>query len=127
MVDALTYASVTYGRVTYELVTKRSVITGHQAADLGAVGATGGHLGHDPASVDDGDPVGQRQDLVELGRDQEHGGPGVARLDDPPVDELDRPDVDAAGGLRRHEQARPERHLAGDDDLLLVATRQRPR
>ena len=44
-----------------------SVVAGHEATDLGAVGAAAGHLGDDLAAVDDGDPVREREDLVELG------------------------------------------------------------
>ena len=51
------------------------------------------------------DPVGERDDLVELGRDDQHGHAAVAGGDDPLVDELDRADVDAAGRLGGDEQA----------------------
>ena len=41
------------------------------------------------------------------------------------MDELDRPDVDAAGRLGREQHRRPRSQLPGHDDLLLVAPGQR--
>ena len=43
------------------------------------------------------------------------------------MDELDRADVEPARRLRRDEHARVARHLAREDDLLLVAARERAR
>ena len=63
-------------------------------------------------------------DLVELGRDDQHGRALVALLDDALVDVLDRADVEAARRLGRHDQLERPRELAGDDDLLLVAAGQ---
>ena len=40
---------------------------------------------------------------------------------EPRVDELDRADVDAARRLRGEQHLKVAPHLAGDDDLLLVA------
>ena len=59
---------------------------------------------HELAAVDDPDPVGQLEDLVELGRHEQHGRARVALGDDLLVDELDRADVDAAGRLVGDEQ-----------------------
>jgi hypothetical protein len=42
------------------------------------------------------------------------------------VDELDRPDVQAARRLAGDEQAQRAGQLAREDDLLLVAAGQRP-
>ena len=53
------------------------------------------------ALVDDEDPVGEREDLVELERDEQDRPALVALLDEPPVDELDRADVEAARRLAR--------------------------
>ena len=47
--------------------------------------------------------------------------PPVAQRDDLLVDELDRADVDAAGRLADEQHLGVALHLAGDDDLLLVA------
>ena len=79
------------------------------------------------AAVDDRDPVGQLEDLVELGGDQQDRRPGVALGDRLAVDELDAPDIEPAGRLVEDEQPQVAGELAGDDDLLLVAARQRRR
>src|SRR5215831_19743038 len=80
---------------------------------VGAVGSVSAAAGHqqaefllrdggwaerdDPALVHDGDPVGQGVDLVELGRDQQHGRALVSLGDQALVHELDRADVEAPG------------------------------
>src|SRR5687768_15428843 len=63
-----------------------------------------------------GDPVAERGDLLELGRDDEHGRALVALLDDAVVDVLDRADVDAPRRLRRHDQLEGPRELTRGDD-----------
>ena len=87
--------------------------------------AVGRELAHDLALVDDEDAVGQRAHLLELQRDEQDAAARVALGDQAAVDELDRPDVEAARGLRGDEHARVAGDLAGDDALLLVAARQR--
>ena len=82
-------------------------------------------LADDGALVDHEDAVGQREDLLQLGRHEQHGLAPVARLDELAVDELDRPDVESPRRLRREQHARVARDLAREDDLLLVASRQR--
>ena len=79
----------------------------------------------EPAAVEHTDPVGERQDLVEFGRDEQDRGSPVAEFDDLLVDELDRPDVEAAGRLGDDEHLDVAGQLAGDDHLLLVAARER--
>ena len=74
---------------------------------------------------EDGDPVCEGVDLVQLGGHDQHGGAGVALGHDPAVDELDRTHVHATGGLGGHEQTERAPELAGDDHLLLVAPGQR--
>ena len=101
------------------------VAGGHQVPDRVARGLGPRDDADHPAAVQHADPVGEGEDLVELGRHQQHGRPGVAHLDDATVDELDRPDVEPAGGLGDDEQPGLARQLAGDDDLLLVAPGQR--
>ena len=49
----------------------------------------------------------------------------VALLDEPAVDELDRADVEAARRLRGDQHPRVALDLAREDDLLLVAARER--
>ena len=51
--------------------------------------------------------------------------PAVALGDDLAMDELDAAHVQAARRLVEHEQLEVAVELAGDDDLLLVAARQR--
>ena len=75
--------------------------------------------------VHDGDAVADGDDLLELGAHDEDGGPSVALLDDPLVDVLDRADVEPTRRLRRDDELHRPRELARDDDLLLVAARQR--
>ena len=81
-------------------------------------------LADDLALVDDEDAVGERQHLLELERDEQDRAPLVALLDEPPVQVLDRADVEAARRLRRDQHLRVARDLARDDDLLLVAARE---
>ena len=74
-----------------------------------------------PAVVHDRDPVRKRVDLVELGRDDEHGDAVVALLHDALVHELDRTDVKPSGRLAGHQQLVFAAEFPGQDDLLLVA------
>ena len=61
---------------------------------------------HDLALVDDEDPVGEREDLVELERDEQDRAALVALLDEPPVHELDGAHVEPAGRLGGDQHAR---------------------
>ena len=70
---------------------------------------SGGKLGDDPAFIDHEHAVAERADLLELQRHEQHGLAGVALLDEPPVDELDRADVQAARGLRGDDHLRARR------------------
>ena len=79
----------------------------------------------DPALVHDRDPVRERVDLVQLGRDDEHGHAVVALLHDAAVHELDRADVEATGRLAGHQHLVLPPEFPGQDDLLLVAAGQR--
>ena len=51
--------------------------------------------------------------------------PSSRSVDEPPVQELDRTDVEAARRLRGDQHARVARDLARDDELLLVAAGER--
>ncbi len=84
-------------------------------------------LRDDLALVHDEDPVRERQDLLELERDEEDRPAPVSLLDEPPVDELDRTDVEPSRRLRGDEDARIAVDLAGEHDLLLVAAGERAR
>ena len=82
-------------------------------------------LADDLALVHDEDPVGERQDLLELERDEQDRAALVALGDEPAVQELDRADVEAARRLRGDQDPRVARDLARDDELLLVAAGER--
>ncbi len=56
--------------------------------------------GDERAAVHHRDAVGERENLGEVGRDEQDRLPGVARFAQPRVNELDRADVDAARRLR---------------------------
>ena len=81
-------------------------------------------LADDLALVDDEDAVRERQDLVQLERDEQDRSALVALGDEPAVEVLDRADVEAARRLRGDQHLRVARDLAGRDDLLLVAARK---
>ena len=82
-------------------------------------------LADDLALVDHEDPVREREDLVELERDEQDRAALVALGDEPPVEVLDRADVEAARRLRRDEHLRVAGDLPRGDELLLVAARER--
>jgi hypothetical protein len=100
--------------------------SGHQQTDALAGRGRRVERRDDATLVHDGDPVGEGENLVELRGDQEDRDAPVAHPDELVVDELDRADVDAARRLGRDDQAGVGvAELTGDDDLLLVAARQR--
>ena len=79
------------------------------------------------AAQHDEQAVGQADQLLEVGGDEQRAEslrPGVAQ--DVPDHGL-RADVDAAGRVGGDEHQRVAHHLAADDQLLLVAARQRER
>ena len=84
-------------------------------------------LGDDPPLVHDEDAVGEREHLLELERDEEDRASHVALLDEPPVEVLDRADVETARRLRGDEHARVAIDLTRGDELLLVPAREVPR
>ena len=88
------------------------------------VASSPGQDADDPALEHHRDPVADGEDLVELRAHDQDRRAGVALLDEPPVDVLDRADVEAARRLRGEDELHRHRELARDDDLLLVAARQ---
>src|SRR4051794_2088879 len=98
----------------------------HRDAEL-LLARVGRELAGDPALVDHDDPVGERAHLLGLERHQQDAAARVALGDEPTVDELDRPDVEAARRLGGDQHTRVVRDLPRDHDLLLVAARQRRR
>ncbi len=97
---------------------------GHRDAEL-LLGRGRRELADDLALVHDEDPVGEREDLLELERDEQDRAALVALLDQPAVDELDRADVEAARRLGGDQDLRVAVDLAREHDLLLVAARER--
>ena len=78
-------------------------------------------LADDLPFVEDEDPVREREDLVELERDEQDRPPPVALGDEPAMEVLDRADVEAARRLRGDEDLRVAIDLARRDELLLIA------
>src|SRR5262245_7447423 len=79
---------------------------GHEQAELGFSGLGARQLADQAAVEHHEDAVGERQDLVELDRDQQDRLAGGAHLQQAAVDELDGPDVDAARRLYDQQQSR---------------------
>jgi len=94
-----------------------------RAATLGADAWR--ELADDSAFVKDEDAIGERQNLLQLERDEQDGFTFVSLLDEALVDEFDRTDVEPARRLSGDQQARVAVDLARQHDLLLVAARQR--
>ena len=99
----------------------RSLDARHQEAEVLGVGLFRPALAGDAAAAEHDDAVGEREDLVEFDRDQEHRLAGVALRDDPLVDEFDRADVDAAGRLPDEQDLGIAFDLARQHELLLIA------
>src|SRR5207249_5008823 len=79
----------------------------------------------DSAFVDHEDAIGERADLVQLERHEQHGLALVAYLPQPSVDVLDRADVAPTGRLGGHEDVRSAGDvLAADTDLAATRTPQ---
>ena len=95
----------------------------HLEPDL-LLGHVGRVLAHDLALVHHQDPVRERQDLVELQRDQQDRAAFVALLHETAVEVLDRAHVEASGRLRGDQHLRVAGDLARRHDLLLVAARE---
>src|SRR6478735_8001245 len=94
----------------------------HQAQHV--AGGGGGHDADQLAAVEHGDPVRQLHDLVEFGGDDHDRSAVIAFGDDALVHELDRADVQAAGGLGGDEEPQRAGEFAGQHHLLLVAARE---
>src|SRR5919201_191382 len=105
----------------------RVLSPGHLQADLldARVGAR--RLADDLPLVHDGDPVGEREDLVEVLADQQDGDALAGGVAEVLVHGLDRADVEAARRRRRHEELRQDRELAREHNLLEVAAREESR
>ena len=82
-----------------------------------------------PAGADDApaeehhETIGQDQQLVEVLRDQQHRGPGVAGVEQRAAGGRRRARVEPARGIERHDQPRRVGQLAGQHGALDVAAR----
>ncbi len=79
----------------------------HQAAERPLVRAFAGQDARHPLVVEDEDPVGEREDLVQVERDQQDRPAPVALAPQPVVHRADGAHVQASRGLHDDEHARP--------------------
>ena len=93
----------------------------HQEADLLDRGGAGGQRVGEHADIDDGKPVGEHEQLVQILGDHQHGGTVGGQRDQRLVNGGGSAGIDTPGRLRDHENARVLQHLAADDELLQVA------
>ncbi len=82
-------------------------------------------LAHDAAVIHDGDTVAAADQLVIVGRIEQDRRALVGELAQQPVELLLGADIDAARRIVEQDDARLGHQPFGDDDLLLVAARQR--
>lgn len=75
----------------------------------------------------DGDPIAHADHFLHVAGDHQDGHSGVGQVAQHPIDLALGTDVDATCRLVANEHARVHRQPLGQHDLLLVATRQRPR
>ena len=112
----------------------------HRAVtSAGLVGGVADHQGADPLcgagcivdspdeapARDHGDLVADLEQLVEVGRDHQRGASRAGELADRIAHRVRRAQVEPVGGLVEHDDARVERQLAREQQLLDVAARQR--
>ena len=83
------------------------------------------HHSDEPAAVHHRDAIGERENLRQVGRDEENRFPRIARFAQASVNQLDRADVHTASRLCGEQHLKRALHFARDDDLLLVAAGQR--
>ena len=84
-------------------------------------------LADDPARAHHEHAVGEPEDLLELGGDEQHAEAVVGQRHEQVVDRPLGADVDPARGLVGDEHLRPAQQHAREEQLLLVAARQRAR
>ena len=94
--------------------------SGHQQPELLDGGGARVALADDRALVDHRDAVGEREDLVEVLRDEQHADVSLRRLAQVAVHRLDRGDVEPACRRRDDEHARASLELPREHDLLEV-------
>src|SRR6516165_7127923 len=79
------------------------------------------------ASRDHGDPIADLEQFVEIGRDDESRAAALRELPDQVANGRGRLDVQPVGRLVEDDDLGREAHLAGEQDLLDVAARERGR
>src|ERR1700694_715792 len=84
------------------------------------------HDPREPAAREHGDPVGELEQLVEVGRDDERCAAVPGQLPDPFANRGGRPDVEPVGRLVEDGDLRIEAQLARERELLDVAPGERP-
>jgi len=99
------------------------LFAGHQQAEVLLGDGVGVDDVHELALVDDREPVGEGLDLRQFRGDEQDGHALGPEVEQPVVDELDGPHVDAPGRVGGHEEGRVPLELPTDDELLLVAAR----
>ena len=97
----------------------------HQAQPL-EVGLVARHFAEDVPAVDDSDAIRERQDLLELGGDEQHRHARLCRGAEARRDVLDRTDVEPLRRLAGDEYRRVSRELACEHEPLLITAGQRP-
>jgi hypothetical protein len=102
-----------------------AVGAGHEAAELAGGDGLGVELGDDAPAQHDEQPVAEPDQLVEVGGDQQRRQSFRARIAQDVPDRRLRADVDAPRRVGGDEHPRAGEHLPSDDQLLLVAARQR--
>ena len=103
----------------------RGLERGRQHRGLGHLLAA--QLADDPAGAHHEHAVGEPEDLLELGGDEQHAEAVVGQRHEQVVDRPLGPDVDPARGLVGDEHLRPAQQHAREEQLLLIAARQRAR
>ena len=78
-------------------------------------------LANDAPIVEPDDPIGERENFVELLGDQQHGASAIAKRRDQRMNESDAGNVDPSRRLSGDEQLRLAIEFARDDDALLIA------
>ncbi len=68
-------------------------------ADVPQISVLRGSLVHDASFAHYQDAIAEREDFVQIGTDQEHGGAPVARVHQLGADVRDRPEIEAEAGV----------------------------
>ena len=84
----------------------------------------GRHFSDDFAAEQNNRPVANQAYFRKLGREQQHGRPGVGHLTQQPIDLMLGADIDAAGWIEAKQGLKPGRDPSRDHHLLLVAAAQ---